>query len=67
MLRDVLSRKGIAKKFGGDLDGRATVDLSGSCMKSEAPLVRSGGSFKTGRVRGGNVQQLGRSETFDSV
>lgn len=52
MLRDILSWKGMGEKFGRDLDARATVDLSRWCMKSEASLVRSGGSFKTGRVRG---------------
>jgi hypothetical protein len=52
MLRDVLSLKGMGQKFEHDLDARIAVDVGGACMNSGTALVRSGGSFKTGCVRG---------------
>ena len=52
MLRDVLSRKGMDQRVQRDLDARKAGGVGGGCMNGGNALVRSGGSFKTGCVRG---------------
>jgi hypothetical protein len=57
--RDMLSRKGTGGTSSRDLDAFEVVDLKRWCMNTGAALGNSGGSFKTGRVRGWDVLELG--------
>jgi hypothetical protein len=50
-----------------DLDAQNWDDPECTCMNGAYPLGSSRGSFKTGHVRGRDVLQIWRSETFDSV